>query len=205
MIKRVGFAVSTALIRFALPFVFVWALPALGQEDEMCFFCHADPSASKTLENGQAISLYVDASIYGNSIHGGFGCVSCHADIAEVPHEDTLEQVNCGGCHSDVADIYATSLHGKAIEDGDPLAPSCPDCHGKHDIRALSDPESRTNPINIPGMCGGCHAEDAPVARSRDIQQHHILEHYEQSIHGEGILRKGLTVTAVCSSCHTAH
>ena len=42
-------------------------------------------------------------------------------------------------------------------------------------------------------MCGGCHAEDAPVAKDRNIEQHDILEHYEQSIHGEGILSKGLT------------
>jgi predicted CXXCH cytochrome family protein len=43
------------------------------------------------------------------------------------------------------------------------------------------------------------------MTKTHDIPKHNILEHYSMSIHGEGLLRKGLTVTAVCSSCHTNH
>ena len=39
----------------------------------------------------------------------------------------------------------------------------------------------------------------------RKIDQHNILENYTESIHGEGLLKKGLIVAANCASCHTAH
>jgi len=182
-------------------------IPGIGpaQEDEECFFCHGEPDFTQELPSGALRSLHVDESVFAKSVHGENGCVSCHDDVGELPHEESLAPVQCGGCHFDAFEVYDESLHGKAVEEGDPLAPHCWNCHGKHDIKAQSDPESRTNPIHIPEMCGGCHAEDAPVARSRDIEQHDILQNYEQSIHGEGILKKGLTVTAVCTSCHTAH
>jgi nitrate/TMAO reductase-like tetraheme cytochrome c subunit len=40
---------------------------------------------------------------------------------------------------------------------------------------------------------------------TRNISQTHILENYSESIHGEGLMKKGLVVTATCASCHTAH
>ncbi len=193
------------LIVLCLAAVLVFALPVAAQDNEECFFCHGEPDASATDEQGREISLYTDAAVFEASIHGGGDCIMCHADIEEVPHAEKLAPVNCGDCHVDQAEVYKESLHGVAVDQDDPLAPNCWDCHGTHDIRALVDPASATNPINIPSMCGACHAEDAPVAQSRNIEQHDILQRYEQSIHGEGILRKGLTVTAVCTSCHTAH
>jgi nitrate/TMAO reductase-like tetraheme cytochrome c subunit len=36
-------------------------------------------------------------------------------------------------------------------------------------------------------------------------RQHEIIEHYTDSIHGKGLLKSGLTVTATCNNCHTAH
>ncbi len=177
---------------------------AAAQEDEECFFCHGDPEFSVALDDGTTRSLYVNEETYGETVHAENGCVSCHADIIEVPHAEKLEPVSCEMCH-DEGEVYAMSLHGQALAHGDPLAPSCYDCHSKHDIRRAGDPKSSTNNINIPATCGSCHAENAPVAKARNISQHDILQNYEQSIHGEGVLKKGLTVTAVCTSCHTAH
>ena len=37
------------------------------------------------------------------------------------------------------------------------------------------------------------------------IDQHNIISNYTESIHGEGLLKKGLIVAANCASCHTAH
>jgi hypothetical protein len=37
------------------------------------------------------------------------------------------------------------------------------------------------------------------------IHQTRILENFSESIHGEGLLRKGLIVAPSCVSCHTAH
>jgi hypothetical protein len=35
--------------------------------------------------------------------------------------------------------------------------------------------------------------------------EHEIIERYAESIHGKGLLRSGLVVTAMCTDCHTAH
>ncbi len=59
--------------------------------------------------------------------------------------------------------------------------------------------------LNIPSLCGECHHEGSPVSRTHDIPQDSILENYSLSIHGEGLFRQGLSVTAVCTSCHTSH
>ncbi len=174
-------------------------------DDETCMFCHEDAGLTRTLPDGTEQSLTVDMETYSNSIHGGMGCAMCHADITELPHPEKLAPVNCGACHSTEQEIYEGSLHGQSVKNNDPLAPYCWDCHGHHDILPIADPKSRTNPINIPDMCGGCHDEDAPVAKSRNVAQHDILKNYDDSMHAKGLYEQGLTVTAVCTSCHTAH
>jgi len=35
--------------------------------------------------------------------------------------------------------------------------------------------------------------------------EHNIINNYQESIHGKGLLKSGLTVTATCTDCHTAH
>ena len=180
------------------------AIGAQAQEDADCFLCHSDPEMVKTSDTGGDISLFVDEEVYAHSVHAEIGCIACHADITEVPHAEELAPVECGMCH-DQSTEYAASLHGIAAANDDPLAPACWDCHGTHDILSQTNPKSRTNPIHVPAMCGGCHAENAPVALSRNIEQHNILRNYEQSIHSEGLQLRGLTVTAMCTSCHTAH
>ncbi len=59
--------------------------------------------------------------------------------------------------------------------------------------------------MKIPLLCGKCHREGTPVQLQRNIPQDRILENYSQSIHGEGLLGKGLIVSATCVSCHSAH
>ncbi|MBU1698783.1 MAG: cytochrome c3 family protein [Candidatus Eisenbacteria bacterium] len=175
------------------------------EEDNYCFECHNDPTFLSDNEIG--ISLYVDPQSYSHSIHAGNGCVSCHQDVdpEDLPHESGLEPVDCGGCHDGVAKIYAASSHGMAHAQGDPDAPLCSDCHGKHDIRSSDDPSSITNISQIPRMCGSCHREDTDMVTRHDIDQSNVIQNYSMSIHGEGLFVRGLTVTAVCTSCHTAH
>ncbi|MBI4556139.1 MAG: hypothetical protein HY706_01025 [Candidatus Hydrogenedentes bacterium] len=188
--------------------LFLWvclAESATALDDEQCFFCHGEAGFSKTTDDGKEIPLFIDKAIYTETLHAPIGCTGCHADITEAPHAEDLKPVDCGTCHGAEAEVYADSLHGQAVKDGDALAPACADCHGKHDIKPASDLTSPTNVMNIPETCGSCHAEDAPVARTRNIEQHNILQHYEESIHGVGLRQKGLRVTAVCTSCHTAH
>jgi hypothetical protein len=120
-------------------------------------------------------------------------------------HETPLEKVDCGACHSEIQEQHAGSLHGRALARGDRLAPSCTDCHGLHDIRPVADRDSPVSPLRVPFTCGRCHQEGSPVTEQRVIHQDHILENFSESIHGEGLLRKGLIVAPNCASCHTAH
>jgi hypothetical protein len=176
------------------------------QENNDCFTCHNDKQATGT-RNGKTISVFVNEGIFTKSIHGSLTCISCHTDLEgkEFPHDEKLNPVNCGNCHSTEQGLHAKSLHGQAISRGDPLAPRCKDCHGTHEILPSKDLRSPTSPLKIPFLCGKCHQEGSPVQQQRTIHQDHILENFSESIHGQGLLKKGLIVAPSCVSCHTAH
>jgi cytochrome b subunit of formate dehydrogenase len=178
----------------------------IGQSNDDCFMCHEDTDLTKEYQ-GKEVSLHIDLDIFSNSIHGEMECIDCHQDLvdAEFPHDEDLETVQCGICHDDIDDVYSSSLHGELVSEGVGLAPKCSSCHGRHDIQPSNSPDSRTNKFNIPFMCGFCHKEGTEVTRTYDIPEDSILAHYSLSIHGIGLYQQGLTVTAVCSDCHTAH
>ncbi len=174
------------------------ASTAVAQENDDCFMCHSDPDLEE---------LFVDPDVYAATMHAELDCVMCHQDLsgAELPHEGGLEPVDCSLCHDSQAAQHAASLHGMAAARGDDAAPTCGDCHGKHDIRSHNDPAAPTAVINIPLLCGNCHREGSPVSRTHEIHKERPLENYSMSMHGEGLFELGLTVTAVCTSCHTSH
>ncbi len=194
-----------------LPLPGLLASPARAQEfvqeeDEECMMCHDDRTLTKEM-GGRTISLFVNYSSYLVSVHGKEGCTSCHSDVDvdDLPHEETLEKVECDMCHDDEVVEFDRSLHGQALTRGRYLAPSCLTCHGKHNMRSKTDERSPTFVMNIPNLCGRCHKEGTRVDELRHISQHNVLENYSQSIHGDGLFRRGLTVTAVCTSCHKSH
>jgi hypothetical protein len=186
----------------------VAVLPALAeaQESEECLACHGDRDLT-TERDGRSVSLYISERRFGGSVHAEMTCVGCHMDVAGMEgfHETPLEKVDCGACHDEIQAQHQASLHGRALKRGDPLAPGCVDCHGIHDIRPVTDHDSPVSPLRVPFTCGRCHQEGSPVTQQREIHQDHILENFSESIHGEGLLRKGLIVAPNCASCHTAH
>ncbi len=177
-----------------------------SEQNETCLACHGDKGMT-TERAGRKVSRFVDAKKFSASIHGSFSCTACHADVEgkDLPHDAPLAPVNCGTCHAGEQEQHARSLHGRAVARGDPLAPRCVDCHGNHEILPVKNPRSAVAPLQVPFVCGRCHREGTPVQRNRPIHQDNILENYSESIHGEGLLKKGLVVTATCASCHTAH
>jgi cytochrome b subunit of formate dehydrogenase len=178
----------------------------LAQSVDDCLMCHEDKDLTGQ-RDGKEFSVYVNIRDFAGSVHADFECVTCHVDLegSDFPHKEDVEPVDCGMCHDDIGEIYNRSLHGQAVKAGAKLAPHCWDCHGTHDIKPPTSPDSRVSKFNIPFMCGRCHKEGTEVDRTYQIPQDSILTHYSQSIHGEGLFMKGLTVTAVCSDCHTAH
>jgi len=177
-----------------------------AQTVEDCMACHEDRELTGERDR-RTISVFVDLKKFRNSVHADFQCVDCHADLAgsDFPHNEQTQPVDCGSCHDDIAREYNASLHGIAVKEGLRLAPRCWDCHGSHDILPHTSPDSRVTKFNIPYMCGSCHKEGTEVTRTFNIPQDSILTHYSESMHGEGLYKRGLTVTAVCSDCHTAH
>lgn len=178
----------------------------IAQSNNDCLLCHDDPGFKAAIK-GKTVSLHLNQKVFSGSVHGSLDCVDCHTkyDADDIPHRKEYSKVNCGECHSDVQKLYIDCLHGQAKAKGDPLAPLCQDCHGSHNILPVKDHNSAVAPLKIPYLCGKCHKEGSPVQLQRDIPQDRIIENYSESIHGEGLLRKGLIVSATCVSCHSAH
>ncbi len=183
------------------------AAVGVAQENSDCFTCHGDKDLKKE-RNGRSVSLYVDEAKFGSHVHGKVPCIGCHADLkgSDFPHAENLKRPTCTACHERENADHAAGLHGRAEARGSAVAPKCVDCHGRgHEIVPVRDPASPVAPAKIPFLCGRCHHEGSPVSRAFDIPQDRIFENYTESIHGEALLKKGLTVAATCVSCHTPH
>ena len=210
--QRTSLMAMIALRRLVLIFIAVVVTPLVhGQETEalpgaeMCAICHEAGAGTGAREEG--VPPPYDEAALRASPHAEVECTMCHMDLAgaEIPHPAETEPVFCGMCHGDVLEQSGESLHGQAVAKGDELAPNCTTCHGTHNVLRASVAGSPISVMEIPRLCGQCHQEGTPVSETRQIPQTNILDNYVDSIHGEGLFQKGLTVTAVCTSCHTAH
>jgi predicted CXXCH cytochrome family protein len=187
-----------------------------------CIRCHgthdvgspSDPAATSSRERSSELcgdchgseARKVAASAHASVELDGASCVDCHGGHAvPIPRGNGLELDTCGRCHQQQREQHSRSLHGRAALRGDRMAPTCVTCHRSHDILRHRDTGSPTAIMNIPQLCGTCHREGTEVTLQHDIPQDRILENFSMSVHGEGLFKKGLTVTAVCISCHTSH
>jgi len=181
---------------------------ALAMSDENCMECHGDQDLT-TERDGKEINLFVDYDTFKGTIHAEEGCVSCHeeADVKDGDeHPTSMSSVKCGNCHEEIFETYTNSMHGKAqMVGGDMLTPKCYHCHSKHAILPPSNEKSTTYPLNIPTTCGACHNEGSKIIKDRSMGQRDIVKNYSMSIHGRGLYKVGLIVTATCSSCHGSH
>jgi len=209
--KRV--VVFLSFVLFAFPPAIVSAAEAKWND---CVGCHSG-------DHRNSAAPFVDLDILKNSVHSGQDCVDCHSDIHEVahavgeaPHQRYPEKVNCTDrCHvkgnamgaPDFSpfDQYKDSVHGVARRAGIDDGATCTDCHGRHNIRPKSDPESNVYRANIPRTCAICH-EDMQVVVKHHIHAEKPFQEYEQSVHGKGLYQAGLIdFAAVCTDCHGVH
>jgi len=190
-------------VYFGLVLAVAIASPLAAQEDQDCFFCHNDADLTRELEDGTLQSLYISEPLFKASVHGEQGCVSCHTDITDLPHEARLAPVDCGNCHEE-ASAYAKTPHGQLLAQDDGDVSGCGDCHGTHDIRAVSDPLSHVHPTNQPRTCGKCHS-DPGLVKSHMISVANPSEKYMKSVHARAIFEKDNLDAASCTNCHGAH
>jgi cytochrome b subunit of formate dehydrogenase len=167
-----------------------------------CGDCHAD--VEKTFDNsahGEALNT---------GVQGAPNCITCHQKpiVTLAAGQDTAQlkiaqERLCLSCHLDDPNVrartsptagfiaaYETSVHGAALNDGNGKAANCIDCHGSHEMKKGSDPDSRVYKMNIPHTCAKCHPA--------------IAEKYENSIHGVAVA-KGNFDAPVCTDCHGEH
>ncbi|MEJ2634989.1 MAG: cytochrome c3 family protein [Calditrichia bacterium] len=180
--------------------------PSYAATNDDCEICHSDPTLTAT-RYGRSVSMYVDYDKFLKSVHKSLQCVHCHTDanVKEFPHPEKLLKVQCQSCHQQQGKDYDASIHHAALKRGSPYAPTCSTCHGVHYILPPDNPNSSTYIMNIPALCGQCHREGAPVSKVYKIPEKNILANYSMSIHGTGLFKMGLTVTATCNSCHRNH
>jgi hypothetical protein len=183
------------------------ALPARAQSpaphaNEECLACHGEPTATNRL---------VLPETYAESIHGqlGMACVDCHQDVAtaDFPHPEKLAPVQpvCATCHSDQAALYDQSAHAEALRAAPTsVAATCKDCHGTHDIKPKTDPESRVYHLNISQTCAACHGNADVIARG-NIAAGNVAKMFADSIHGRALVKAGLMSAPACTDCHKAH
>ena len=67
-------------------------------------------------------------------------------------------------------------------------------------------PQARAIKTPVTRQRARCHRDgEAAARRISPDKPEHIVSSYNMSIHGKGLLDSGLTVTATCTDCHTAH
>ncbi len=156
---------------------------------------------------------------FWNSVHGqkllahdpkAPNCQDCHGTHNIYPAKSEKSMVHkkhipdtCGKCHLQVYEIYADSVHGKAIlEKGVMDVPVCTDCHGKHDVYSSDMSVSKVNSKNIPDTCSACHA-NYTMMKQLNLSTEQV-DTFKHSFHGVA-LKFGEKAVANCSSCHGTH
>ncbi len=136
-------------------------------------------------------------------------CTDCHGGHAvKSGHHDKLEAARrCRNCHAAIYDVYANSVHGKALVSADNQdVPVCSDCHTAHKIRHPQRSDFRND---IPALCGDCHA-------NRELMSKYglstgVLDSYLDDFHGVTVsyYKKSEDASnrriAVCTDCHGIH
>ncbi len=176
-----------------------------GMADADCLRCH-ELKDVKSSKDGR--SLYVDLSELSHSMHVKQACSQCHTGVSPSklrPCETITQKVDCGSCHVAVIQQFQQSTHGQLVAKKDANGPTCIECHGTHSVQGKGNPASATFPTNVPVLCARCHREGQKAAVRYTGPEKEIVERYRESIHGKGLLKSGLVVTAMCTNCHTAH
>jgi cytochrome b subunit of formate dehydrogenase len=118
--------------------------------------------------------------------HKDAPCETCHGEVhGDFKLED---DATCKQCHKEQVKAHLVGIHAT-----NPKPVTCSNCHGDmHDIKGKDNPLSPMSKVLQVSTCSECH-DSAKVKAFRT------------SVHGQGLLRSGLSVAPTCSSCHGSH
>ncbi len=170
--------------------------------EQICATCHSAVAAKyMASDHGKALTA---------GTQGAPTCIDCHGEheVVAPASEDAQtsrkhEARMCLSCHLDDEEVrrrvgpsagfiasYENSVHGRALQHGNEGAATCSDCHGSHEMKKGSDPNSKVSKKHIAETCGQCHGD--------------VQEQFDSSIHGKALMR-GITASATCTDCHGEH
>ena len=180
---------------------------------ETCGSCHGQKFVMEPAGFSIEPFLNYQTSVHGRAIAAGDDrsavCTDCHEYHQILSPRSDQSPINkfnipqtCGKCHQGVTEQFNKSIHGVALTRGNTRSPSCTDCHGIHDIKQRSDPESGVAFDAVSRTtCAQCHAgvrlKELGVSSGR-------VASYRDSYHGL-LTRFGSTTAANCASCHGVH
>jgi cytochrome b subunit of formate dehydrogenase len=120
----------------------------------MCGTCHTDQlEAYQGSVHGQenAKNMLAQAAV----------CSDCHtAHAVSSTSGDPFKLLvssNCGNCHKKELESYKETFHGSITTLGYSYTAKCYNCHGSHEIKRVSDPQSTVHADNRLKTCATCH------------------------------------------------
>ncbi len=223
-----------SFMRLALLAVLLFTVGTLGAQpapvaslldNATCLGCHsqAQSSGSDTLVRKLRP---VASAAYASSVHANMTCVACHpsitdnAEISNMHRRDPAlkpAKVDCAGCHQQLlaqakqdgtvqnkprllvvaqnAETWQSSMHARPNAD-DATRPNaaCDNCHDTHSfhVPTKDSPQYTAWRLGVPKTCGqNCHEDQ--------------FEAYSSSVHGQEVMQKNNTQSAVCIDCHGVH
>ena len=175
-----------------------------AEKDAKCLKCHSK-NKTKSLGDGEEMSLFVPLEEYTSSAHSKEGCINCHKVIANKKHPAKKYRIEissqrdysvernevCRDCHEEKYAQYEGSIHATLVSHGSGKAPVCSDCHTAHAVEPMTVYEPVTG---LP--CKNCHEE--------------IYDVYSHSVHGMArkngnVIREANIEAPICVDCHSAH
>jgi nitrate/TMAO reductase-like tetraheme cytochrome c subunit len=175
----------------------------------ICQQCHGE-QYQKVLD-----SVHQTALAGGNT--NAAVCTDCHNPHTQVrlTDKDTGKLLpdarlhipqTCAKCHSKIYDTYKNSVHGSALQSGNPDVPTCIDCHGVHNIQ---NPTTNTFRNSTPYLCAKCHTDESIMSKYGISTN--VLNTYVADFHGttvkmfEETYPDQPTNKPVCTDCHGIH
>jgi hypothetical protein len=179
-------------------------LEEIEKTNNKCLICHKR-DRTKSLENGEELSLQVHKEDYLASAHAQIECTACHQAIGSRKHHSKSTNItihsrreyeldmnaSCRSCHASKYDQYEGSVHYAMVIQGSEKAPLCSGCHGAHAIKSVAELEAETG-----YPCKNCHEP--------------IYNAYTASVHGQArilgnTIRDSSVQSPACYDCHHSH